>query len=166
SSEIHLARAEVCIALGRYADAAEEWDGSALSEQEACRFAAALARRRLLQDHGGGTEPAHPIRGNLYQAARFYGQCMPAVGPQDDLSAEKRAKLTGQFGEVAMRLLSAAAEAGYFKTPEAAAQLHTDTDLDPLRTRRDFQKLLREAKTVESACGSFRPTDSDYFSQK
>ncbi len=56
----------------------------------------------------------------------------------------KAAELVEQYAGRSIRLLRKAHEANYFKTAEARKDLRDDPDLDPLRQRPDFRKLLAD----------------------
>jgi hypothetical protein len=52
----------------------------------------------------------------------------------------------GALAERAVALLRRARATGYFKDPATLTQLETEKDLEPLRPRDDFKKLLQELK--------------------
>ena len=98
--------------------------------------AAALAAVRAaerIRDLGG--DPP----GNAYFAASCLSRCIPIVEKADKTTREERDKQVGFYGATAVAMLREAVANGF----EDAAQLKKDKNLDPLRGREDFQKLLR-----------------------
>ncbi|MBI3466206.1 MAG: serine/threonine protein kinase [Planctomycetes bacterium] len=83
-----------------------------------------------------GWDPAN----DAYNAACALALGVPAVTGNDQLDAEKCQDLAGQLTDRAMDMLRQAVERGF----NDAAHIKKDTDLDPLRPRDDFQKLLAE----------------------
>lgn len=65
---------------------------------------------------------------------------MPLAEKDTQLPAAKRRDLAHSYADRAMALLRQAVAKGY----KDAAHLKKDKDLDPLRSRPDFQKLLAE----------------------
>src|SRR5262249_50475451 len=108
--------ATVLIALGEHADVA----------------LAASEMTRLFPDSAG----------QCYKAACFLAQCMTLADKDDKLSAEKRKELAQSYGDRAIELLRDAIGKG-FKDSE---QMNKDRDLDSLRSRDDFKKLVSELK--------------------
>jgi hypothetical protein len=77
---------------------------------------------------------------DAYNAACFLSLCLPIVAKHDKLD-DKQCKEAVQFyGDAAMQLLRDAVSKGY----KDVAHMKKDTDLDPLRQREDFQKLVAE----------------------
>jgi hypothetical protein len=62
------------------------------------------------------------------------------VAKHDKLDDRQRKEAAQFYGDAAMKLLRAAVSKGY----KDAAHMKKDTDLDPLRQREDFQKLVAE----------------------
>jgi serine/threonine-protein kinase len=78
----------------------------------------------------------------LYWAARSYSLSVPAVAvSKKDLTADDRA-LQARYAEKAMDLLRQAIDRGY----KDVKRLRYEPDLDPLRSRDDFKKLLAEVE--------------------
>ena len=77
---------------------------------------------------------------NAYDAACFLSRCVPVVAKHDKLDDERRKEAAQFYSDVAMKLLRDAVSKGY----KNVALLQKDTDLDPLRQREDFQKLIAE----------------------
>jgi serine/threonine protein kinase/tetratricopeptide (TPR) repeat protein len=102
---------------------------------EAAAEAEALAQQPDLN-------PAH-----LYDLSCTFSQSSAAVDRDVKLSAAERARLKASYADRAMDFLRRAI-AGGWQNPD---QLKADPDIDPLRARDDFRKLLAdlEAKTKE-----------------
>jgi hypothetical protein len=62
------------------------------------------------------------------------------VAKHDKLNAGQRKKAARFYGDAAMKLLREAVSKGYKDVPH----MKKDTDLEPLRQREDFQKLVAE----------------------
>jgi hypothetical protein len=62
------------------------------------------------------------------------------VAKHDNLDATQRKEAAQFYGDVAMKLLRDAVSKGH----KDVAHVKNDTDLDPLRQRDDFQKLVAE----------------------
>ena len=75
-----------------------------------------------------------------YNAACFLSLCVPIVAKHDGLDATQREEAAQFYGDAAMKLLRDAVSKGY----KDVAHMKKDTDLDPLRPRDDFQKLIAE----------------------
>src|SRR5262249_35442352 len=139
----HGGRAEAMDKLGRHADAGKDWDRAlalnaapanelvfrrsrALSLARAGDHARAVAEANALAEAKGAT-------GNtLYDLACVCALAAAAV--QDD------AKLQDQYAARAVELLRQAVARGY----KDAAPLKKDTDLDALRGREGFKRLVAE----------------------
>jgi tetratricopeptide (TPR) repeat protein len=81
---------------------------------------------------------------SLYHIACVYSLSSAAVRKDTRLPEAERGKLAEQYVGRALALLTRGHTAGYFQDPAQLDHLRKDTDLDPLRSRPDFQKLLRE----------------------
>ncbi|HEV3080180.1 MAG TPA: hypothetical protein VGY66_10390 [Gemmataceae bacterium] len=81
---------------------------------------------------------------NLYTFAYIYARCAAGVAKDARLPPVERQKLADKYGSRAVELLRKAQAAGYFKNPERLARMKTNDDLDAIRARSDFQKLLLE----------------------
>jgi eukaryotic-like serine/threonine-protein kinase len=77
---------------------------------------------------------------DAYDAACFLSRCVPIVAKHDKLDATQRQEAAQFYGDAAMKLLREAVSKGY----KDVAHMKKDTDLDPLRQRDDFQKLVAE----------------------
>jgi hypothetical protein len=99
-----------------------------LEQEEAVRTAATC--RDL------GWEPP----ADAYDGACFRSLCVPSVAKHDKLKDKERKEAARFYCEAAMKLLGDAARNGW----KTAAHMKKDTDLDPLRQREDFKKLIAE----------------------
>jgi serine/threonine protein kinase/tetratricopeptide (TPR) repeat protein len=80
--------------------------------------------------------------GNLYNLGCAFARSSAAAANDGKLAHADRAKLQAQYAARAMELLRQALANGF----QNAALLKGDKDLDPLRGREDFQKLVREVE--------------------
>ncbi len=85
-----------------------------------------------------GWDPAN----NAYFAAAALARCVPIVEKADHLSAEEREKQIQSYADKAMTMLTHAVAAGY----RDGVHLQTAKDLNPLRSREDFQKLIAQVE--------------------
>jgi tetratricopeptide (TPR) repeat protein len=77
---------------------------------------------------------------DAYNAACSLSLCVPIVAKHGKLDATQRKEAAQFYGDAAMKLLRDAVGKGYQDLPH----MKKDTDLDPLRQREDFQKLVAE----------------------
>jgi tetratricopeptide (TPR) repeat protein len=77
---------------------------------------------------------------DAYDAACFLSRCVPLVAQHAKLDDKRRKEAAQFYGGAAMKLLRDAVSKGY----KDVAHLRKDTDLDSLRPREDFQKLVAE----------------------
>jgi serine/threonine-protein kinase len=80
------------------------------------------------------------IRDEVYNAACFLSLAIPAVENDAQLPEAKRQELAQHYGDRAVALLREAVQRGFHN----AEHMKNDPDLEPLRRREDFQKLLKE----------------------
>jgi hypothetical protein len=79
-------------------------------------------------------------------------RCVPLAEKDAKLPEPRRKEVARSYGDRAMEVLRQALAKGY----QDGAQLKKDTDLDPLRGRDDFQKLLAE---LDKGAGKGKPSD-------
>jgi hypothetical protein len=77
---------------------------------------------------------------DTFNAARGLSQCIASVAQHAKLDDKQRHAATQFYGDAAMKLLRDAVSKGY----KDVAGMKQDTDLDPLRQREDFKKLVAE----------------------
>jgi tetratricopeptide (TPR) repeat protein len=106
--------------------------------------AAAAEEVALLKDLPGRT---------IYNSACVYSRCVAAVEKDDHLSAAPRAELAETYSTRATSLLRQASQAGF----SDLSRLKQDPDLDPLRSRAAFTRLLAELEKQPSTTPSTTP---------
>jgi tetratricopeptide (TPR) repeat protein len=77
---------------------------------------------------------------DAYDAACALSLCIPIVAKHAKLDEKQRQEATRFYGDGAMKVLREAVSQGY----KDVAHMKKDTDLDSLRQREDFQKLVAE----------------------
>ena len=77
---------------------------------------------------------------DAYDAACLLSLCVPIVAKHDKLDDRQRQEAARFYGDAAMKLLRDAVSKGY----KDVAHMKKDIDLDPLRQREDYQKLVAE----------------------
>jgi hypothetical protein len=107
-----------------------------------------------LGDRRGATTAAEKLRdlgwdppGSAYDAACYLSLCIPIIQRDEKATQDERDKQMAFYGDEALKMLRAAVAKGY----KDAAHMKRDPDLEPLRVREDFKKLLvdLEAKSKE-----------------
>ena len=87
------------------------------------------------------------LPGDAHEAARALALCIPIVEKDDKMATAKRQAGIQFYGDQAVAMLRDAAAKGY----KDVAHMNKDTDLDPLRKRDDFNKLLKEIEQKAKA---------------
>jgi serine/threonine protein kinase/tetratricopeptide (TPR) repeat protein len=143
------------VALARYDKAIEILDsvvgrgyGDGRSEFLNARLARAITLTEL-GEHARAVAEAEAVAAqgglsevNLYNLGCFYSHASAAADNDARLSAAERSRLTGRYVDRAMDFLRQAVAKGY----QNVAVLKADKDLQPLRSRHDFQELVREVE--------------------
>ncbi len=80
----------------------------------------------------------------VYDIACVFGLCASKARKDSTLAAPKQEELAKQYADEAMTHLRLAVEKGY----RNVAHMKNDTDLDPLRDRDDFKKLLADLEAI------------------
>jgi hypothetical protein len=151
----HWNRAVALLALDHPADALKDWDRALELERKDEDQTTLRMSRALTLTHLGKYEEAVSVAEELagpperasitiYPAACVFSRASAAVGLDTKRTAADRRQLAEQYAARAVALLRRSQSQGYFKEPANLATLKQDKDLDPLRSRDDFQKLLRE----------------------
>jgi tetratricopeptide (TPR) repeat protein len=134
----YLGRAHALERLNRHAEALPDWDQTVeLSEPKqrpGLRASRAEARLRAGQVDSAVAEVAELTKLKWNHVGLYNFACIYAVASAKDQARQD------EYARRAMDLLRQAVQAGY----QDVAHLQQDPDLDPLRPRADFQKLLTE----------------------
>jgi tetratricopeptide (TPR) repeat protein len=77
---------------------------------------------------------------DAYNAACYLSRCIPIAAKHNKLDDAQRKEAVEFYGDAAMKLLREAVSKGF----KDSAHMKKDADLDPLRQRGDFQKLVVE----------------------
>lgn len=83
---------------------------------------------------------------DAYKAACWLSMCVPIATNHEQLDDKQRREAAQFYGDEAMKLLREAVSKGF----KAATHIKEDKDLNPLRPRDDFQKLLTELEALGS----------------
>jgi serine/threonine-protein kinase len=145
----HGGRARALDRLGRYAEAVPDWEQALALNHEKPRDgwfrlqrAASLARAGQQAQATAAVDEVlqrgNTNSGTLYDAACVYA--LAAAQAAKDAPPNTSSLGAEQYARRAMTLLRQAVQKGY----KDAAHMKKDSDLDPLRQRADFQKLLQD----------------------
>jgi serine/threonine-protein kinase len=147
----HWGRAATLTKLARHAEAVKDWDRAIELAEVRFRPQFRLKRAEALAhagDHGKAFAEANKlVEGKnvpgdlLYNAA-----CVCALA---SASVKDNPTLKDQYAARAIELLTKAREGGYFKDPKNVAHMKKDSDLDSLRSRSDYKKLVAELEAVQ-----------------
>ena len=156
----HWGRARALTQLDRHAEAFKDWDRAIAlddgqeSENLRCQRSLALAR---LNDYAKATEEATALTkaesvtlSTLYNSACIFSLSSVAAGKDSGLSQADRETLAEDYAARAIELLGKLRLTGHFKTKAKLDLLKQDSDLDPLRSRDNFKKLLGEIEAEGS----------------
>jgi tetratricopeptide (TPR) repeat protein len=149
-SKANWGRAQTFHGLGSHSQAVADLE-SAVAQSPQWYLRMDLARARALaKDHVAATREAMALAITdgpgmaLYRIACVFALSASAADSDGSLSQEERNRLTDQYAEQAIQLLREANEIGHFKDEASIQQVETDSDLDPIRSREDFQVFLKE----------------------
>jgi tetratricopeptide (TPR) repeat protein len=150
--ESHQKRAIACQSLGRWDDAVRDWDRVVELDEQPRPWERRVQRAVALDRAGAPARAATEALAlaedpeinpdGLWNLARVWARSAHAAGSDARLPAPERAALADRHAERAIALLRKLQAEGYFKDVGHAAALRTEADLQPLRDRADFQKLL------------------------
>jgi len=117
-------------------------------------FNARISRALMLADQGKRIRAAEEAAAvarqeglseiNQFNIACFFSRSLTAIDNDPNLPPADRSRLKVQYADRAMDWLHRAVANGY----ENAAVLKNDSDLAPLRSRKDFQKLVTEVERM------------------
>jgi hypothetical protein len=83
----------------------------------------------------------------LFQLACVNALCSFAAGKDSTLDMDERRLFSDQFANSSMQFLTQAQLLGYFKDSANVDSLLHEADLDSLRSRPEFQRLVNEVDT-------------------
>jgi serine/threonine-protein kinase len=157
-------RAEILTRLGRHTEALADWNAALAighgDSRERLRPGRAITLAHLGQ-HALATAEVQeltakgPLSGaQAYAAARAWSVASISVSRDASLPQADRSRLADSYKARAIEMLGKANAAAHFKAPREALEIKSDPDLDPLRSRADFRKLLQE---IESRGGTGTP---------
>ncbi len=138
-SNSHWGRALAYDQLKKHPEAAKDWDKaielSSAPEQPRCRGSRAMSRLQAGLVAEAAVDVEELTKASKWSAGQWYDfACVFAV------ASGKIADKKLEYADRAMELLHRAVKTGY----KDGAHMKKDTDLDPLRGREDFKKLLEE----------------------
>jgi hypothetical protein len=138
--------------MERFADAARDWDRVVELDQSPDPWLNRVLRAMTLAragEHTRATEEAKALEAkeSVIPDGRYALACAYAlsVGPakaDPRLPSDERARLAEQYAASGVAALEKLHGQGYFKDPKHAKTLKEDPDLQPLRNRKDFHRLL------------------------
>ncbi len=138
--------------LGRRAEAIQDCDRAIDLAQGQGREVFQLPRAAALAQRGEHARATAEIEAlinkapfsgrTLYKAACVYAVSTTAVSRDTQLIAIEQDTKGQKYAARAIELLMKAQAAGYFNEVAIVEHMKQDHDLDPLRSRADFQKLL------------------------
>jgi serine/threonine-protein kinase len=147
----HWGRADALMGLNRTAEALPAFDKAVELTDENHRPEVRLCRAVALArsgDHAGAvavvdaeTGVVSPQRLVWFECARVFAQAAVAVRGEMTLGAERRRAIAEGLESRAVALLRRAAASNYFMNAKARDRVYRDPDLNPLRSRPDFQLL-------------------------
>lgn len=157
----HVRRAGTLERLTNYAEAIQDWDRAIQlddgREGDWLRLGRAIALARF-GDHAKATTEAkvladkEPASGMmLYDLACVYALASSHVRKDTALPQDQRERLAEKSAVQAIQLLKKTHTTGYFKNPRNREHLKKDPDLDSLRMRDEFKKLLAELEGENEA---------------
>jgi serine/threonine protein kinase len=145
--------AEALTKLGRHDEALRRWDRALELADSRSRDNLCLARACTLArrgDHRGAIAETKTVAEEkpsfriLYGKACVYSLASRAVRGDGKLNSEERERLADQYATQAMALLVEADRAGFLKSDDRRQHVQKDTDLDPIREREEFKRLLAD----------------------
>ena len=150
--EAHGSRGLALANAGRDAEAVPEWDLvvelAAPAQRAGHRATRAVILARAGQHRRAAAEAAdlaagpNPDADTLYNLACVFGQTVAAVRADPAAGFFTRAALAEAYAAAAVALLRRLHADGYFRPPDRAKNLRTDSDFWPLHGRPDFRRLL------------------------
>ncbi|HEV3079094.1 MAG TPA: serine/threonine-protein kinase [Gemmataceae bacterium] len=151
----HGARAETFDRLSRFAEAVKDWDRAIDLDEGPRRSYFRISRAHSLAqagDHAKAVAEANELGqtagvkgGELYNLACVCSLAAAAVKSDAPVGKDgDPTKLKDQYAARSVELLRKAESAGYFKDQKNIEHMKRDADLDPIRLRGDYKKLIAE----------------------
>jgi tetratricopeptide (TPR) repeat protein len=148
-------RARTYQALGRFAEAARDWNRLIDLQTEPKRSSYRAVRAADLIRAGNRAEGLAEARvlgaqpdlspANVYNVACIFALAMKPAGGHGPESAHIE-----EYAAQAITLLRRSQAGGFFRDAENVRLLSTDSDLEPLRDRADFRHWLKEVNAIKS----------------
>jgi tetratricopeptide (TPR) repeat protein len=165
--KLHGNRGQALNALGRYREAADDWAKVvALASEPVPAFYRITFAMQLLKNgeldravaQARLAEQAVAISGeDLYNVSCFFCRVAALVHSDESTKPDDRARRRESFLADSIAALRKAAQAGFFRDPAVRELALKDPDLDALRTRQDFQRLIDVASAGETSVQRRRP---------
>jgi tetratricopeptide (TPR) repeat protein len=152
-------KAELLDRLGMADKAEKTWQMMAMVDKlSPARLAVDRARNlakwgnhaRAWELLAGHLESSDMQGGNCYQAACVLALAANAAADDLQLDDQSRTGLVREYSDRAVRLLQRAMEQDYFQKESARQALQRNSELDVIRDRAEFRKLLAETKVAAS----------------
>jgi len=152
----YLWRAHALNRLGRYGDAANDWEqwtelGRTPGRLVLLHHSETLVR---LGDYAQAAVDAGKIYKqdllgeHCYDLARVYALCARAVRKDSKLTAKQSDKLAETYGSRGLDLLGRAYQGGALRTALSLQKLEEDPDFQPITSRPEFQRMAAEWKNT------------------
>ena len=140
-----------CRKLGRFREAIVSYSEAirlaSPARQTSLKLSRANARLQAGQHELAVLETREALSDTATAKDHYNGACIFALAatPEraDDSAGSQDNQTLHEYPRLAMRSLATARDNGYFDTPKGRTLLDTDTDLDSLRKRSDFQEFVR-----------------------
>jgi serine/threonine protein kinase/tetratricopeptide (TPR) repeat protein len=149
----HWGRARDLTALARYDKALMDWDRAIELDDGEHKIMLRLRRADTLirsGDHARAVAEANAVAAEkaVTGATLYDAACILSIGSS---VVKQDAKLQNQYAVRAVELLTLAKGQGFFKDAKKVEHMNKDTDLDPLRARKEFKQFIAEleGKTKE-----------------
>ncbi len=150
----YMGRAEARALVALYAEALADWDKAIELTTEPGRDGIRIYRAGTLARMGEHVKAAEVARSltsaektpaaMIYNSACVYALCSTWATRHAALPTPEREKLAEDYALLALKQLHRAQAAGFLKSRLLQDHLREDADLDSLRQRQDFKKLLEE----------------------
>jgi tetratricopeptide (TPR) repeat protein len=149
-------RADARARLQRYSESLSDWKRVLETEPDAMRrlrwqvfHAGALAQ---VGDHRGAIAEITALDGQAglsnddrFNIACVYGLAGAAANEDQRISTPDRERVVGEYGDLALTVLTKLHDTGFFKEPSHLKELLEVRDLALFQSRADFQELIQRA---------------------